>query len=72
MAELDEEYEPNDNNPPLPLKIKIKPISEIPVGWIMQADSTSGLPCFVNQSSGAKVRKILILNFNISIFPGNL
>ncbi|KAL4149827.1 hypothetical protein QTP88_003683 [Uroleucon formosanum] len=52
LAELDEEYEPNDNIPPL--KTKVKPISETPVGWIMQADPTSGLPCFVNQSTGAK------------------
>jgi len=51
---LDEEYEPNDNTPPL--KSKVKPISETPVGWIMQADPTSGLPCFVNQSTGAKVK----------------
>jgi len=54
---LDEEYEPNDNIPPL--KTKVKPISETPVGWIMQADPTSGLPCFVNQSTGAKVKKTL-------------
>lgn len=52
LAELDEEYEPNDNAPPL--KTKIKSITETPVGWIMQADPTSGLPCFVNQSTGAK------------------
>lgn len=59
MAELDEEYEPNDN-PPLPLKTKVKPLSEIPVGWIMQSDPTSGLPCFVNRSSGAKVKILFI------------
>jgi len=59
---LDEEYEPNDNTPPL--KTKIKPISETPVGWIMQADPTSGLPCFVNQSTGAKVK----INFTYKVW----
>ncbi|XP_025417931.1 rho GTPase-activating protein 12-like isoform X2 [Sipha flava] len=53
LAELDEElYEPNDNTPSL--KTKVKLISETPVGWIMKADPNSGLPCFVNQSTGAK------------------
>lgn len=55
MAELDEEYEPNDNTPSL--KTKVKPVNETPVGWIMQADPTSGLPCFVNRTSGAKVKR---------------
>lgn len=59
LAELDEEYEPNDNTPSL--NTKVKPSNETPVGWIMQSDPTSGLPCFVNQTSGAKVKKILLL-----------
>lgn len=59
LAELDEEFEPNDNT--VPVKTKIKPISETPVGWIMQADPTSGLPCFVNRSTGAKVIKLFFV-----------
>jgi len=53
---LDEEYEPNDNNPPINTKT--------PVEWMMQADPTSGLPCFVNRSTGAKVK----INLYIRIF----
>lgn len=63
LAELDKEYKLNDNTSPLSLNKKIKSISEIPVGWIMQTDPTSGLPCFVNQSTGSKVRKMLCSNF---------
>lgn len=61
LAELDEEYKHNDNNSPPPVNKKNNPVSEIPIGWIMQTDPTSGLPCFVNQSTGSKVNKILFL-----------
>jgi hypothetical protein len=67
---LDEElYEPNDNTPSL--KTKVKLISETPVGWIMKADPNSGLPCFVNQSTGAKVR-IIVVEFIINYIKLNI
>lgn len=71
LAELDEEYELNDNNIP-PLKTKIKPIGETPVGWLMQADPISGLPCFVNQSTGAKVNNKYLLYIQILNKSSNL
>ncbi|XP_050535745.1 rho GTPase-activating protein 12-like [Daktulosphaira vitifoliae] len=54
LAELDVEYEPNDNCTPAPKTNAKKSINDAPVGWIMQADPSTGLPCFVNQSTGAK------------------
>ncbi|XP_050437352.1 rho GTPase-activating protein 12-like isoform X2 [Adelges cooleyi] len=53
LAELNEEYEPNDSNF-TPAPKEKKPIGDTPAGWIMQADPSSGLPCFVNRSTGAK------------------